>query len=244
MVKDVLQRIKLIFIVLILPYATSFSAAPSNFSLAKKVAFELFRPHQVTLYCACNYDSEKKVDLNSCNMNNASPIERANRIEWEHMMPAEQLGRSHQCWKEKICVHATTGKPYRGRKCCEKIDPVFRQKESDLYNLWPAVGAVNQARSNYRFGILHNKRGYYGCEFEADNALKIAEPPDRAKGVVARANLFMSEKYQIELDKDQRELFQKWNKQFPPQPWELQWATEVAKIVGYKNPYIKIEKEA
>lgn len=241
MVKAVLQRVKLFFILLILPFSISVATPPINFSSAKKMAFELFRTHQVTLYCGCKYDSEKQVDLTSCNMNAALPIERAHRIEWEHMMPAEHFGRYHQCWTEKLCVNDKTGKEYKGRKCCEKIDPEFRKKEAELYNLWPAVGSVNQERLNYQYGILHNKRGFYGCEFEADKKLKIAEPPDRAKGTAARAYLFMADKYQVEISKEQRELLKHWSKQFPPDFWELQWAAEVASIVGYNNPYIKVE---
>lgn len=238
----VLQRIKLIFILLILPFAISFATAPLTFSTAKKIAFDLFASHQITLYCGCKYDTEKQVDLSSCNMNTAMAVERAKRIEWEHMMPAENFGRYHKCWTEKMCINEKTGKEYKGRKCCEKIDPEFRRKEAELYNLWPAVGAVNQERSNFRFGYLENKRGFYGCEFEADKVKKVAEPPDRAKGIVARANLFMADKYQVELSPEQKKLLQKWNKQFPPDFWELAWAAEVANIVGYPNPYIKVDE--
>lgn len=241
MVKDLLQRVKLFCILLILPFSLSFAVQPLTFSTAKKIAEDLFSVHRVTLYCGCTYDSEKHVDLTSCNMNTAMHVERANRIEWEHMMPAEHFGKNHRCWTENMCVNEKTGKGYRGRKCCEKIDHEFNKKEGELYNLWPAVGAVNQARSNYAFGILNNKRGFYGCEFEADKQLKIAEPPDRAKGIVARANLFMADRYQVEISKAQRELYQQWSKQFPPDFWELRWAEEVASIVGYRNPYIKVE---
>ncbi|TAL64410.1 MAG: deoxyribonuclease [Legionella sp.] len=236
---QLLQRFKLIFILLILPFSISFANAPLNFPAAKKIASELFSEHRVTLYCGCKYDTENKVDLASCNMQSAIPIERANRIEWEHMMPAENFGRYHRCWTEKLCMDDNTGKEYRGRKCCEKIDEEFRKKEAELYNLWPAVGAVNQARSNYEFAILPNKRGYYGCEFDVDREKKLAEPPDRAKGIVARANLFMADKYNIEMSKEQRKLLKEWNKKFPPGYWELEWAENVAYVVGYTNPYIQ-----
>lgn len=61
-----------------------------------------------------------------------------------------------------------------------------------------------------------------------------------AEGLVnqARANLFMADTYGIELAKRQRQLFLSWDKRFPPDPWEIQWATKVAAIEGYTNPYI------
>lgn len=238
MIQDVLQRVKLICILLILPVSISFATAPHNFSSAKKIASELFNTHRVTLYCGCTYDKDNKVDLTSCSMDTAAPISRANRIEWEHMMPAENFGHYHRCWTENLCTDDKTGKQYKGRKCCEKIDDDFKQKEAELYNLWPAVGAVNQERSNYSFAILPNKRGYYGCEFDVDKTLRLAEPPDRAKGIVARANLFMSDKYKVTLSDEQKKLLQDWNKKFPPGVWELKWAENVALIVGYENPYI------
>lgn len=237
MFRGVGQRIKLIFLVSIITFNLSMAAPPADFNAAKKIAAEIFKRHPVTLYCGCSYQ-EKHIDLTSCNMHSAIPIARANRLEWEHMMPAEHFGRSHRCWYEKMCKNKKNHKAYRGRKCCKKIDASFRQQEAELYNLWPAVGSVNQARSNYHYGVLHNKRGFYGCEFERDKQLRLAEPPDRAKGIVARANLFMAQRYNLTLSKEQQDLYQQWHKQFPPDPWELQWGREVAGIVGYENPFI------
>lgn len=216
----------------------SFAVRPLNFTQAKDMAGRLFSSNRVTLYCHCRFNLDKEVNLDSCNMQTAKPLQRANRIEWEHMMPAEHFGRKFACWNQSICVNSQNGKSFKGRKCCEKIDEEYRKTEGELFNLWPAVGAVNQLRSNYEFGIVDNKRGYYGCEFDVDPDTKIAEPPDRAKGIVARANLFMADKYHVTLSASERKLFLQWNKQFPPDKWELAWANNVASQVGYENPYI------
>lgn len=216
---------------------------PPNFSAAKKIASAIFKAHRQTLYCGCAYSSKNKVDLSSCNMQGAQAISRAHRVEWEHMMPAEHFGRSHPCWKEKICINKKTGHSFKGRRCCESVDNEFKKEESELYNLWPSVGAINQARSNYSFSLLVNKRGFYGCEIEVDSYAKSVEPPDRAKGVVARANLFMASHYGIELSNEQFELFTEWNKQFPPDEWEVKWAGEVERIEGYANEFISIHPQ-
>lgn len=217
---------------------SSFSS-PASFTEAKKIANTLFRQHQETLYCGCKYNENKEVDLASCNMQTASGIKRAHRIEWEHMMPAENFGRHFVCWQEAIC-HKDT-KRFKGRKCCEQIDELFNQAEAELYNLWPAVGLVNQARSNYRFAQLDNKTIFYGCNFAIDKDARKVEPADSAKGIVARANLFMSDKYDVPLSSSQRKLFNAWNKQFPPSEWEKQWAKAVREIEGYSNPYIQMQ---
>ena len=170
-------------------------------------------------------------------MQSASIHNRAHRVEWEHMMPAENFGRQFECWRENICSH--NGKSFKGRKCCQKMNATYKMAEAELYNLWPSVGLVNQARSNYRFSPLTTKHGFYGCNFEVDKKLRKVEPDNRAKGIVARANLFMSDKYNVPLSTYQRKLFDIWNKEFPPSIWEKTWAKQVAKIEEYHNPYIE-----
>lgn len=214
---------------------TSNAASPNSFAQAKKIAGQLFASHQVTLYCHCQYH-HKKVNLASCGMQSAEPIKRAHRIEWEHMVAAEHFGRHFKCWREPLCERH--GKHYKGRACCEQIDAQFRHVESELYNLWPAVGLVNQARSNYRFSELGASPDFFGCGMIIDRASHRVEPPHDAKGIVARAYLFVSEHYHLPLSSSQRQLFESWNILHPPSAWEKNWAMQVAEIEGYENHYI------
>lgn len=170
----------------------------------------------------------------------ASDIKRAHQLEWEHMMPAENFGRHLPCWSKKICTSET--EKYKGRKCCEKVSLEFRRMEAELYNLWPAVGLVNQARSNYNYSEFSkaefNNRFFYGCPILIKTSLRKVEPRDEAKGIVARASLFMSKKYGIQLSDAQRCLFEVWNTKYPPTAWEKEWAERVASIEGYTNPFM------
>lgn len=225
----------LVFIFAILSSSLIFSA-PTNFYAAKLHAETIFAKHPETLYCGCSYRDLHHIDLVRCGMRYAKHLKRAKRIEWEHMMPAEHFGKHFKCWQKKICRRS--GKSFKGRSCCRKRSVEFNEAEAELYNIWPAVGIINQARSNYRFSPLETHQGTYGCDFEVDSKLRKVEPADRAKGIVARANLFMSDRYHIRLSKSQRQLFLAWNKAFPPSIWEKEWALEVAMIEGYDNPYI------
>lgn len=213
-----------------------FGESPASFAKAKKIAWQLFSDHRKTLYCQCQFDDRHQVDLASCNMLSAEFFKRAHRVEWEHMMAAENFGRQFACWREALCEK--NGKRYKGRRCCQKIDGKFRHIEAELYNLWPAVGLVNEARSNFRFSMLENKQLFYGCSFAVDKQARRVEPADEAKGIVARANLFVADHYAISISKAQRQLFNAWNKQFPPSLWEKEWARRVAEIEGYNNAYI------
>ena len=214
----------------------SFAAAPETFARAKLVAGQIFSDNRQTLYCGCTFNRKNQINLNSCSMQSARNKPRALRVEWEHMMPAENFGRHFACWREPLCVQR--GKRYKGRRCCQKIDADYRRIEAELYNLWPAVGLVNQARSNYRFSALGSRAPFHGCDFSYDRTARRVEPADSAKGIVARANLFVAEHYGIRLSKAQRQLFLLWDKQFPPEPRELLWASRVAAIEGYGNSYI------
>lgn len=209
---------------------------PKFFLWSQKNCCGNFSDNMQTLYCQCQFDHQKKINLSSCGMQSAQDIKRARKLEWEHMMAAEHFGKHFECWRTPLCEK--NGKYYKGRRCCQKIDSRFRHIESELYNLWPAVGLVNQARSNYRFSILDGRRDFYGCAFSVDKQTRRAEPPDYAKGIVARANLFVADYYGIRISNAQRQLLNAWNQLYPADNRERAWAARVAKIEGYNNPYI------
>lgn len=213
--------------------------APHNFRQAKKIAVQLFAQHPYTLYCGCAYHLNQ-IDLTSCGMQSAAYIKSSHQLQWEHLVPAEMLGRSFPCWQEPLCTRKN-GKPYKGRACCEKISPEFRMREAELFNLWPSVGLVNQARSNYpytSFGAPLTAE-FYGCPIRIDKILRKVEPRDEAKGIGARASLFMSQRYDMPLSAAQTALFETWDKQYPPSAWEKAWSHQVADIEGYANPFIQ-----
>lgn len=66
-------------------------ADPSQtFRKAKQAASQLYRDHQTTFYCACDYrkvNGKLRVDLASCGYQVRKQPGRAGRVEWEHMVP-------------------------------------------------------------------------------------------------------------------------------------------------------------
>lgn len=229
----IIMRYWLLFLII---STNNYAASPNSFAQSKKIAAQLFSTHPQTIYCQCTY-AQKEVDLASCGMQAADAKKRAHRVEWEHIMAAEHFGQQFACWRTPLCQDKN-GKPFKGRACCQKIDEQYRHVESELYNLWPEIGLVNQARSNYRFGVLPQPTTYYGCALTIDKALRRAEPANHAKGVIARVYLFMADHYSLSISSSQRQLFMAWNRQFAPTLWERQWAQQVALIEGYNNSYI------
>ena len=164
-----------------------------------------------------------------------------NRVEVEHIVPAENFGRSFAEWREGApqCVNAKTGKPYKGRKCAE-TNPEFQRMEADLHNLAPAIGAVNAARKNYRFGMVpEGIQSAFGesCNFKIHG--RTVEPPDSVKGLVARTHLYMAATYpkRFRLSRQQQQLFEAWNKMFAPDSWECEREKRIARVQGNRNRF-------
>ena len=60
--------------------------------------------------------------------------------------------------------------------------------QADMFNLYPAIGAVNALRSNYNFTMLPDAKSDFGtCEMKIDN--RKADPPEAARGQIARTYL-------------------------------------------------------
>jgi len=204
---------------------------PLNFRQAKKELAKLYQgQHQTSFYCGCDfsYQGKKLVpDLNSCGYQVRKQLKRASRIEWEHIMPAWAFGHQRQCWQNG------------GRKACKK-DKAFQIMEGDMHNLVPAIGEVNGDRSNYRFSDWKDTPTQYGqCDMIVDFKQKQVRPSKDSKGAIARAYLYMADRYQIRLSKKEQQLFNAWNKQHPPTRWECKKNALVEKVQGNGNGFIR-----
>jgi len=164
----------------------------NSFSQAKAAGVKVNADVPGDFYCGCKINWQGKkgvVDLESCGYKVRKNENRASRIEWEHVVPAWQFGHQRQCWQDG------------GRKNCSK-DPVYRQMESDMHNLQPAVGEVNGDRGNFMYSQWNGGEGQYGqCGMKVDFKEKVAEPPARARGSIARTYFYMRDRYDLNLSR-------------------------------------------
>lgn len=202
----------------------------NNFSQAKAAAAKINQDAPGSFYCGCRIDWQGKKgipDLAGCGYQVRKNAQRAQRIEWEHVVPAWQFGHQLQCWQDG------------GRKNCNK-DATYRQIETDLHNLQPAIGEVNGDRNNFMYSQWNGGAGQYGqCSMKVDFKNKQAEPPARARGAIARTYFYMRDRYQLRLSRQQTQLFEVWNRQYPVSQWECQREARIAKVQGNHNPYIQ-----
>jgi deoxyribonuclease-1 len=200
--------------------------APRTFREAKKVASRIYAERPVDFYCRCAFNG-KRIDLRSCGYTPRKQPKRAARVEWEHIVPAWVIGHQRQCWQQG------------GRKHCTSTDRLFRAAEADLHNLVPVVGEVNGDRSNYGFGMLSETPSQYGaCPFVVDFKQRTAMPPAYSRGAIARAYLYMSERYGLRLSKQDSRLYDIWNRQYPVDEWERWRNRSVACVQGNANRYV------
>lgn len=80
---------------------------------------------------------------------------------------------------------------------------------------------------------------YGKCEMQVDFKVKRAYVRDKIKGDIARMYFYMSDKYNINLSKQERQMLEAWNTQDPVSSWERIKNKRVEKLQGNSNPYIQ-----
>ena len=218
----------------------AFSTPPSTFSEAKVIAKQNIYLDQANssmgeLYCGCKWTwvgkSGGRIDAESCGYQTRKQQNRAERTEWEHIVPAWTFGNQRQCWQKG------------GRERCGDDDPVFRAMEADLFNLYPSVGEVNGDRSNFNYGMASGVAPQYGqCKTRVDFNQRAAEPRDEVKGLVARTTFYMFDRYKLSMSRQQQQLLMAWDKQYPVSSWEKERNRRIAAIMGHSNPFVTGER--
>lgn len=218
--------------------AAALAGGPATFPEAKAISrAQVYHDQNQAgdLYCGCAWQWAGKsggiVEPASCGYQTRAQPNRAARIEWEHLVPAATFGRQRQCWQSG------------GRDNCQATDPVFNVMEADLHNLAPVVGEVNADRSNFNVGMVAGAPHQYGqCPFKVDFQARAAEPPDSAKGLMARAHFYMADRYGLNFSQQQERVLIAWDRAFPPSAWEIERDRRISAIVGHGNPFVSARR--
>lgn len=230
------------------------AAQNESFSQSKKNLEQIYADHAITFYCGCKYDKQKKdnvIDRSSCGYVPRNPTTKAGkinprttRIEWEHVVPAENFGRQFTCWKDGApeCVDSK-GRSFKGRKCCEKSSQQFRIMQADMHNLVPAIGELNGDRSNLRYDFEEARKGQYGeCRFEVDFDQDRVRIKKDIRGNVARTYLYMADRYKMKLSPQELNKFAAWHKEDPIDAWEIEKNKRIKAIQGNSNSWVHLSK--
>ncbi|MFC1521545.1 endonuclease I family protein [Elusimicrobiota bacterium] len=119
---------------------------------------------------------------------------------------------------------------------------------SDLNQLLPTFIHTNSARDRFPFGEVADADANYKTLSGAKQGRGLFEPPDSAKGRVARAMFYFYTRYQgyniipshfVEVFWNSKiDLLLRWNRDFPPGNFELRRNDLVEAVQGNRNPYI------
>ncbi|AZG34596.1 endonuclease [Shewanella psychromarinicola] len=210
-----------------------------SFNKAKKILErEVYQDNRVTIYCGAKFDDKKNIEV-PIGFITSKYIKRAKRIEWEHVVPAENFGRAFSEWRDghKNCEDSK-GKSFKGRKCAEKVNLEYRYMQSDMHNLFPAIGAVKVLRSNYNFTMLSSAVSDFGsCDMRIDD--RKAQPPIAARGIIARTYMYIEQTYpKYKMSKQQSQLMQVWDKQVPVSKWECKRSKHIENLQGNVNTVV------
>jgi len=230
------MKTKILALALLFVVNVAWAGPTESFSKAKKLMMaNVYFDHKETIYCGAKFNSEKSIELPDGYAANTHK-KRAKRVEWEHVVPAENFGKTFVEWREgsPVCINSK-GKQYKGRRCANKASKEYRLMQSDLYNLYPAIGSVNAMRSNYNFTMLSGEESDFGsCQMKIAN--RKAEPPAEARGRIARTYLYMEQTYsRYHMSNTQRKLMLAWDKIYPVSKWECRRASRIKAIQGNKN---------
>lgn len=192
-----------------------------SFAKAKRLLEqEVYYDHRQTLYCGAFFDAHKQVELLQ-GFTTDKHQKRSARVEWEHVVPAENFGRAFSEWREghALCVDRK-GKTFRGRACAEKVNAVRSNKNFQM--LGPGVPSA--------FG---------SCPMKVSG--NKVESPERARGQIARSSLYMADSYaeHYRLSRQQRQLMQAWARQYPVDAWECRRASRIERLQGNENRFVK-----
>ncbi|WP_404948379.1 endonuclease [Shewanella sp. SR44-3] len=205
----------------------------SSFRQAKKLAQHIYLTDLplASFYCGCDIkvDGKKWQPLfKNCGFKVRKQLKRAQRIEWEHVVPAWEFGHQMQCWQQG------------GRKFCSKNNKEFNKMEADLHNLVPAIGEVNGDRSNYRFSEWNGRANQYGrCDMLVNFKDRKVQPPSNTRGAIARSYFYMQQRYGMRISSSQAKLFTAWDKQYAVNSIECKRDRLIAQSQGNHNEFVR-----
>ncbi len=227
----------------------------SFYAVKQEMLDKIYYDHRKTLYCNAAFSAQKQIhkpagfklpdlkniDFKVYDISTAELQQKADRMEWEHIVPAQNFGKTFTEWSDghKNCV-SSKGKKFKGRSCAEKESEEFRYMYTDMYNLYPSIGAVNYLRANFNFTQFDSKvpNTFGSCPLKISQ--NKAEPADEVKGLIARTYLYMRQTYpRYSIGEPMYGILKAWAKKYPVTAWECKRAYRIEKVQGNANKIVK-----
>ena len=149
---------------------------------------------------------------------------RDRRYNIEHVYPMAWVTRALRCGDRRQCRRGSTR---------------FNRIESDMHNMYPALKDLNKARGAYPYREIRGEQWFErGCDIEIDHRARAVEPRPAVRGDIARAMLYMADRYDLEIYARQRRLLEQWHREDPPDEHERRRNRAIKRVQGNFNPWI------
>lgn len=143
------------------------------------------------------------------------------RVNIEHVFPMAWVVSQYRCGD---------------RKQCRKTQRRFNLIESDMHNLFPARADINKIRASHGFAMIKGEKHIRsGCDFEFSNKTRRVEPRAEVRGDIARAMLYMADRYDLKLFNKQRKTLKRWHREDPPDAAEKKRNRVIKRLQGNAN---------
>lgn len=150
---------------------------------------------------------------------------RDRRYNVEHVYPMSWVSRALRCGD---------------RQACRRKSQRFNEIESDMHNMYPARKDLNRERGSYPFReIRGEKHVERGCDLEIDHRARVVEPRPASRGNVARAMLYIADRYDMKIYERQRRMLLDWHRDDPPDDAERRRNRLIEKRQGNPNPWVE-----
>lgn len=144
---------------------------------------------------------------------------RSSRLKVDYIYPEKQLLRHFGC--------------ITSRQCASKAG--YADVAGDLHNLYPVERSVELDRRGTKFADLPDNVETAECGYQL--SFQTFDPPPSARGNIARAYVYMHKQHDLPLAGNM-EMYQRWNKEDPPDDAERARNSAIFRIQGNRNPYI------
>ena len=143
----------------------------------------------------------------------------------EHVYPMGWVARALRCGD---------------RQRCRRESARFNEIESDMHNMFPARRDLNRERGSYPYRELRGEKHVErGCDLEIDHRARAVEPRPAVRGDIARAMLYMADRYDLEIYERQRRMLLDWHRDDPVDAGERRRNRLVRRLQGNANPWIE-----
>lgn len=201
----------------------------TSFSKAKRYLGNIHAELNLTQtsICGCEFEGTK-VNFDKCALSFAPRVTEGTKaatrigVEWDHIVAFEDFRDGRACYVGG------------NRADCERNDLAT----ADPHNLIPVVGQINLYKSSRDLGVVDSDFNYFkGSQCAVKAAKDDFEPTDQAKGAMARAALYMRERYGISYDPARMLLMQGWHEAYPPSFDEIIRAKRIYADTGMRNEW-------